>query len=226
MHLSAAVPCAFVVAYAVGSIPFGLITARLVAGIDIRKAGSGNIGATNVGRLLGVRYFVLVLVLDCLKGALPTLLLPCFLLPPHSGAALHLAVMSGVAAILGHMFPCWLGFRGGKGVATALGVVLILAPQASAVATIVFAIGFAIARIVSLSSIGAACAFCVFEIAWLLPKPFGPETWSLAAFSIAVPLLIVVRHRSNLGRLFRGEEPRFQFGRKRAATDDSSPPAA
>jgi len=211
----------FIAAYAIGSLPFGLITARLAAGIDIRQHGSGNIGATNVARVLGAKYGILVLVLDCLKGALPTFFLPRLVLAPDAGDQMHFAVLSGIAAILGHMFPCWLGFRGGKGVATALGVVLVLAPQASGAATIVFAICFALSRIVSLSSILAALSFCAVQFWRLMPEPFSHATWSLALFSIGVPLLIIVRHRANVGRLLRGQEPKFQFGKKKSPTDDS-----
>src|SRR5580658_4443801 len=117
----------FVAAYLVGSLPFGLLIGRYVAGVDIRKSGSGNIGATNVARVLGRRLGLIVLILDCVKGALPTLLLPLWL-ADSDPAKLHIAVLSGTATILGHMFPCWLRFKGGKGVATALGVALALAP--------------------------------------------------------------------------------------------------
>ncbi len=123
MTVFAALGVAFVAAYLVGSLPFGLLIGRYVAGVDIRQAGSGNIGATNVARVLGKRLGLIVLILDCLKGALPTAILPG-LLSDSAGFRLHLAVVSGTAAILGHMFPCWLKFRGGKGVATALGVAL------------------------------------------------------------------------------------------------------
>src|SRR5580698_6384681 len=98
---------AFMIAYLVGSLPFGLIVARLVGGIDIRKQGSGNIGATNVARVLGAKYGAAVLALDCVKGAAPTALLPTLLLASDAHQHLHLEVLSGVAAILGHMFPCW-----------------------------------------------------------------------------------------------------------------------
>jgi glycerol-3-phosphate acyltransferase PlsY len=206
---------AFLIAYLVGSIPFGVVLARLAGGVDIRKVGSGNIGATNVARVLGAKFGLMVLVLDCLKGALPTALLPVLLAPSSGEGSVHLAVVSGVAAIVGHMFPCWIGFRGGKGVATALGVAIVLAPIATGVAFLVFAGCFAIWRIVSVSSIAAACAFCAAELCRLLPAPFDEAHWSVAVFSVIVPLLIVVRHRSNLGRIWRREEPRFQFGGKK-----------
>lgn len=214
MSLELAALAAFVLAYLVGSLPFGLIVARMFGGLDIRQHGSGNIGATNVARVLGPKYGVLVLALDCVKGAAPTGLLPSLLLASNPSQHLHLAVLSGVGAILGHMFPCWIGFRGGKGVATALGVALVLAPLPSGVALAVFALCFAATRIVSLSSIVGAFAFCALELWTLRPAPFSESTWSLAAFSSVVPILIVVRHRTNLARLLRGTEPRFRFGGK------------
>jgi acyl phosphate:glycerol-3-phosphate acyltransferase len=215
MSFELAALVAFLLAYFAGSLPFGLIVARLFGGIDIRKEGSGNIGATNVARVLGAKYGALVLALDCVKGAVPTALLPVLLLSSDSPQRVHLAVLSGVAAILGHMFPCWLGFRGGKGVATALGVALVLAPLASAVALCVFVCSMAVTRIVSLSSMIGSCAYCGFEMWELSPKPFGETTWSLALFSTVVPILIIVRHRANVARLIRGTEPKFRFGRKK-----------
>ena len=198
-------------AYLVGSIPFGYLTARVVRGIDIRQHGSGNIGATNVGRVLGSRWGIVVLMLDLLKGLLPVWLLPAWSIQP-TAEQMHWNVAVGVATIVGHMLPCWLGFRGGKGVATALGVVLFLAPWASLISAGSFAITFAMWRIVSLSSIIAVLAFAAAELTLLWPNPFSGSKWSLTAFSLAVPLLIIIRHRSNIGRLLRGEEPRFRSG--------------
>jgi glycerol-3-phosphate acyltransferase PlsY len=219
MSFGLAAIAAFLLAYLAGSLPFGLIVARLFGGVDIRKEGSGNIGATNVARVLGAKYGALVLALDCVKGAAPTGLLPLLLLSPDSPQGVHLAVLSGVAAILGHMFPCWLGFRGGKGVATALGVALVLAPLASAVALGVFVCSMAVTRIVSLSSMIGACLFCGVEMWRLSPTPFGETTWSLALFSTVVPILIIVRHRTNVVRLIRGTEPKFRFGGKKDKSD-------
>jgi acyl phosphate:glycerol-3-phosphate acyltransferase len=197
-------------AYLMGSLPFGYLTGRLVGKIDIRQHGSGNIGATNVGRVLGRKWGVLVLVLDLLKGLVPVAGLANLLLAAASSNRVHWQVAAGIATILGHMFPCWLGFRGGKGVATALGVVAWLAPWASVVAAAVFGLSLALWRIVSLASILAALSFAVCQLVLLWPALFTPGHWSVTTFSLLVPALIVVRHRSNIGRLWRGEEPEFR----------------
>ena len=209
-------------AYLAGSLPFGLIIARLVHGIDIRQQGSGNIGATNVSRVLGTKWGAVCFVLDALKGALPVWLLPQWVFAAGDTTRTHWSVAAGLMAILGHMFPCWLSFRGGKGVATALGVVVILAAWQSTATTFgVFAVCVAATRIVSLSSIVSAVAFAVSQMIILRPQPFGTDAWSLATFSLAVPILIIVRHRSNIVRLLRGEEHRFEFGRKQSNPDEN-----
>lgn len=206
--------------YLAGSIPFGLLVAKLVTGTDIRKVGSGNIGATNVARTLGAKWGISVLVLDALKGLLPVLLIPPLFVSTNSPDFDHVRVLSGVATILGHMFPVWLGFRGGKGVATSLGVILVLGPWSTLIAVAAFILIFLISRIVALSSIVAATAFGIAQLVQMGAIAFTREKWSLAAFSIAVPLLIIVRHWSNLGRIMRGEEKKFQFGsRKKAETN-------
>lgn len=199
-------------AYLVGSIPFGLLIAKRVAGVDLRAVGSGNIGATNATRVLGKKWGVIVLLLDALKGLLPTLLLPrLFALDPAEAA--NDAVLAGVCAIVGHSYPVWLKFRGGKGVATSLGVVLILAPWGTLAAAALFAAVFAATRIVSLGSLTAAAGFAVFQWFWLQPEPWSAQKWSLTAFSLGVPALIIMRHRSNVWRLLRGEEKSLQTDR-------------
>lgn len=204
-------------AYLVGSIPFGYLCGRLVKGIDIREHGSGNIGATNVGRVLGGRWGIVVLVLDCLKGLIPTGLLAPLIISRESPGYLHWQVAAAIATILGHMFPCWLGFRGGKGVATALGVVICLGGWSAAGAAAAFAIVFGISRIISLSSILASLTFGVLQMYFLRPDPFDAEHWSLAAFSLLAPALIVFRHRSNIVRLLQGKEERYRLARSESA---------
>lgn len=204
--------------YLAGSIPFGFMIARWVKGIDLRQHGSGNIGATNVGRVLGKKWGLICLVLDALKGLLPVAFFPLWICGASSS---DLAVISGVATIVGHMFPCWLGFRGGKGVATSLGVAGMLSPWGLLFAALMFITTFATFRIVSLSSIVAAICFGAFYL-----TPFSPHSLSLGLFSAAVPLLIVIQHRSNLKRLLRGEEPRFgsiKTENRRPSSDDVPP---
>lgn len=210
-----------VLAYLIGSLPFGYMMARWVAGLDIRREGSGNIGATNIARVLGAKWGAAVLVLDCLKGLLPVLLLPVLVLEADSPALRHARVAAAIGAILGHMFPAWLGFRGGKGVATSLGVVLVLAPWATLAAFCTFAAVVLATRIISLGSMTAAIAFAGYELWLLSPQPFAAETWSLAAMSLLVPVLILVRHRSNIVRLLQGREPRFG----KAGRDESGTPS-
>lgn len=203
--------------YLIGALPFGLWIARWFGGIDIRTKGSGNIGATNVGRVMGFRWFLVVFLLDGLKGLLPTLLgvavsTQGFQQPGGTG----LPVLAGVAAIVGHMFPCWLKFRGGKGVATALGVVIVLAPWASLAAAGTFLLTFLLWRTVSISSIAGSLIFAVLQMFLLKPTPWATGVWPLGLFSLLVPLLIVYRHRSNIRRLLRGEEYAFLKEQKAA----------
>jgi glycerol-3-phosphate acyltransferase PlsY len=193
------------IAYLVGSIPFGLLVCHWIAGVDLRTVGSGNIGATNATRVVGKVWGAVVLLLDALKGLLPTLLLPRVFDAPAELSG-HYSVLAGACAILGHSFPIWLGFRGGKGVATSLGAIVILAPWGTVVAAALFAVVFAATRIVSASSLTAAIGFAGFQWFWLQPEPWSTTRWSLTLFSLAAPLLIVVRHRSNIVRLLRGEE--------------------
>lgn len=199
---------AIILAYLTGSIPFGFLLARTVKGIDIRQHGSGNIGATNVGRVLGAKWGIIALLLDLVKALLPAWLFP-LLLPTGSAWAPHLPVACGVAAIIGHMYPCYLYLRGGKGVASALGVVAFLSPLCTAAAFGTFLISFAIWRIVSLSSILASVVFAIGHVWFFRDRLWTADGWSLTLFSIAIPALIIVRHRSNIQRLLRGEEPRF-----------------
>ncbi len=207
-----------VVSYFVGSIPFGLLCTRWIKGVDLRTFGSGNIGATNASRVLGKKWGTIVLLLDVCKGLLPTLLL-WRVCGAELGAS-HARVLAGTCAILGHVFPVWLGFRGGKGVATALGVASVLAPWATLATAVAFALVFATTRIVSLGSVLGAAVFAGMQ-AWLLsPDWLSSVRWSLTAFSAIIPTLIIVWHRSNLQRLLRGQEHGLS-----AAPSEPLPPA-
>ncbi|MEZ6059810.1 MAG: glycerol-3-phosphate 1-O-acyltransferase PlsY [Planctomycetaceae bacterium] len=202
------IPLFCLVAFLVGGIPFGYLAGRALLKDDIRKHGSGNIGATNVGRVIGWKWGGLVLVLDALKGMLPTWLamkVASEQLP--ESLRLHAAVATGICAIIGHMYPVYLKLRGGKGVATALGVVLVLAPKAVGVAFVVFLAVTGLTRKVALASMAAAVTFGIVQL-WLMgTTATEPQFSSMTAFSVLVPLLIIWRHRSNIMRMLSGTEP-------------------
>lgn len=206
-------PVVFVLISAVGSfliggIPFGYLVGKHVLHDDIRNYGSGNIGATNVGRVLGWNWGGLVLLLDALKGLVPTgltLLLAERSLP--ESWTLHATVAAGMTSILGHMYPVYLSLRGGKGVATALGVVLVVAPQSMLFALVFFGIVVASTRQVALASMTAALAFGISYLILAGNDAWDLRSGSLTAFAIGVPALIVWRHRSNISRLIAGTEP-------------------
>jgi glycerol-3-phosphate acyltransferase PlsY len=183
--------------YLAGSIPFGVLLTRWLRGVDVRKGGSGNIGATNVTRVAGKKIGAVVLLLDALKGALPVGL-ALWLLPAQARA--HAFV--GLAAVLGHVYPVWLKLRGGKGVATALGVLLVLVPMAALAGATVYALVVAAWRVSSLGSLSAGLS--AVGVAALTAE--APEYALLTAFFF---LFMVWTHRSNIGRLLRRSERRF-----------------
>jgi acyl phosphate:glycerol-3-phosphate acyltransferase len=199
---------AAIVGYLLGSCPNGLIVSKS-HGIDVRNFGSGNIGATNVLRVLGRKWGYLVFALDSLKGLLSVLFaywISRRLLLDHASETLA-AIIAGVACILGHSFPVWLRFKGGKGVATSAGVLLGLMPWAVVSVFIVWLLLFKTTRYVSLASIGAAVALPVLVMAYL---HFRPEAeMSLLIFSLVIAAVVVWRHRSNIRRLLQGKEQRF-----------------
>ncbi|QDT66830.1 glycerol-3-phosphate 1-O-acyltransferase PlsY [Calycomorphotria hydatis] len=220
MPLPVALLIAAVVAYLVGSLTFGLWIARAVKGIDIREHGSGNIGATNVGRVLGAKWGIICLVLDALKGLLPTLLLPRLLISDPEMLQ-HATVLCGLAAIVGHIFPVWLKFHGGKGVATAAGVAGVISWPSLLAGAIVFGLTFGITRIVSLASMLAAVTYAVTTFV-VLAAPFSAANWSMTAFSLAVAVLIIARHRSNISRLLSGNEAKLTDPAGPIATEPDS----
>jgi glycerol-3-phosphate acyltransferase PlsY len=195
------------VAYLLGSIPFGLILVRVVRGEDVRLSGSGNIGATNVARTGGAKLGVATLVLDALKGYAGVAFAIAISHREASIDAGLAAALAALCAILGHVFPVWLKFRGGKGVATAVGAFLGLAPRAVLVVLAIFLIIVAISRYVSLGSIIASAAFPV--LAYFLYR--GTSTIADLLVMFAASLLIILKHKANIRRLLNGTENRLQF---------------
>lgn len=194
---------ALVVAYLLGAMPFALIAGKL-HGVDLRKVGSGNLGATNVFRTLGRTAGVTVMVLDIAKGTAAVLIAEAITNNPWPLAA-------GALAILGHVFPVWTGFRGGKGVATGAGALIGLVPVASAVMLVIWLVLVLTTRYVSVASIVAALAAA--PLAWAFGAP-----WSYVGFVAVAALFVVWKHRENIVRLTRGEEHRIHFGRGGAAS--------
>ena len=195
--------------YLIGSIPFGVVVVKLCRGEDIRKQGSGNIGASNVWRTYGRWLGVPVALLDVAKGFVPALI----------GVKLGgewVGVLAGSAAMLGHARPIWLGFsKGGKMVATAGGVVLALAPLAAGICLVVWVVTFVLFRYASLASLVTAVALPVSCL--LLGEP-----WATVIFATAASLAVIALHRQNIGRLLHGTESRFTRGKKSSSSASSS----
>ncbi|MBN2332061.1 MAG: glycerol-3-phosphate 1-O-acyltransferase PlsY [Deltaproteobacteria bacterium] len=183
--------------YLVGSIPTGIIVSNLLGAADPRRQGSGNIGATNIARLSGKKAGIITLAGDALKGALPVL--AGLMLAPQTPL---LAALAGLAAFIGHLYPLFLGFKGGKGVATALGIFLVLAPLAVAVELTLFLLVMVTVRVVSAASLLASLTMpvCICLLGY-------PATSVLVALIISC--LITYRHQENIKRLILGQEPKF-----------------
>jgi len=193
-----------VAAYLLGSIPFGVILARLFGGTDVRKAGSGNIGATNVARVVGPLAGILTLALDAAKGAAAV-----FLAGKLSNHSATWMVIAALAALAGHCFPVWLKFKGGKGVATAAGMFIVLSPLACAAALVLFVLVVIFWRYVSLGSISAAAAMPL--LMYFLWAPHHAPPLAITVGTLAVAILIIFKHRANLRRLLAGTEPKFSL---------------
>jgi len=194
--------------YLVGSIPFGYLAGRIV-GIDIRQAGSGNIGATNVVRVLGKGYGYPVFALDVLKGfgAVKISMLMASGRPPEWNSPEIFGILAAISSVLGHLYPPWLKFKGGKGVATSAGALLALTPIATVIGVAIWIIVFWVTRYVSLASIIAAV---VLPIVILVFNSQDQNKGKPLFYSSAcVAGVVIWRHRSNLSRLIRGTEPRF-----------------
>lgn len=199
---------AVAIGYLAGSLPWGLWLGQWFKGVDVRTLGSRNLGATNVYRELGPALGVPVLVLDIAKGAIPTWLVPALpLAMGFPGGEEWCRLTVGLAAVLGHVFTMFAGFKGGKGVATTVGVLLALSPPAFGVFVAVFVGTVAVTRWISLGSILGSIAFAT-TLALVSPTGVHSPTFG---FGVAIALLVILRHRDNIGRLLRGEERRFSL---------------
>lgn len=197
-----------VLGYLLGSIPFGYLLVWMTGGGDIRFQGSGNIGATNVARTSGWPVGIATLVLDAAKGFLAVWLTAHF-----SEGNIRFMMFAGLAAILGHIFPVWLKFEGGKGVATALGVFLAICWPALAAAVLLFLLVALFWRYVSLASISAAAALPLLVYSLYAPGHAPPTAVSVSTLLAAV--MVIFKHRDNIERLLAGTEPRFEMGRRK-----------
>jgi glycerol-3-phosphate acyltransferase PlsY len=190
------------IAYLLGSVPTAVMVSRRFFNIDIREYGSGNAGATNVYRVMGSKWGTLVMIADMLKGVLAVqlaLLLPDY--EPEGMAFQNLQTLLGLAAVIGHIFPIWADFRGGKGVATIFGMVLGISPLTAVGCVTVFSLVLFLTRFVSLSSILASISFPIFILV-----VFNVDNTLYRVFAITVALLVLLTHQKNIGRLLKGKE--------------------
>lgn len=199
-------------AYLMGSIPFGLLVG-FMRGVDVRKVGSCNIGATNVLRTVGKPWGILAFALDFGKGVAGALAAPCLARAIFGGgcgvSSETLRLVGGLAAVVGHTWPVWLGFRGGKGVATSFGMLLAVVPVQVGIAFAAWVVVLLVSRYVSLASI---CAATVLPVAvWLMKFDAAAGNWALPAAITVLGALVVLRHRANIVRLANGTENRFRF---------------
>lgn len=191
-----------IVGYFLGSIPFGYLIVKLTRGVDVRASGSGNVGATNVSRVAGMTAGVVTLALDAGKGYLAVWLAERWM---HGSVRWMMA--TALAAVLGHMFSLWLRFRGGKGVATAMGVFLPISREAVAASALLWLVVVAFWKYASLGSIVAAAAFPI--LLYLLYSPGHAPTFAVSAGSTLIAILLIFKHRQNIGRLLAGTESRL-----------------
>ena len=199
------------ISYLMGSIPTSIIAGKLLKGIDIRKEGSGNAGATNVFRVLGWKAGLVVLLIDMLKGWIPTVYVSQLGMDSGLGwHAINYQIVAGISAMFGHIWTIFASFKGGKGVGTGAGMIIGLAPVPVLVCIIVFIVTVWLTRFVSLGSILASITFMavVFVQKFALNQPVPIE---LLIFSVFIPVLIIFTHRANVQRLLKGEENKIQF---------------
>ncbi len=210
---------AILIGYLIGSIPFGFLIAGVFGVPDIRKVGSGNIGATNVWRVAGRFPGILVMIGDVGKGV-AAVSAAAIILPP-TDLTEYFKLASGLAAIVGHIFPLFLHFRGGKGVNTALGVMFTLLPVESIIAFVIFVVVVTISRYISLGSILASFSFfLVVLLEWVLNLDYVHPIYIPVSFLLAA--LIITTHRANIKRLLNGSESRFQLHPKIAAREEKN----
>lgn len=201
---------ALVLAYLLGSIPSAVWIGKALYGIDVREYGSGNAGATNTFRVLGKKAGIPVLLIDAIKGFAAVNLVHLFTYEPISEAAfVNFKLALGIAAVIGHIFPVFAGFRGGKGIATLLGLMLAVHYQGALIALSIFVLVFAITRFVSLGSMTAALSF-----PFIIVLIFQTTVPSLIVFSMFVAILVLITHQKNIERLFRREESKANISLK------------
>jgi glycerol-3-phosphate acyltransferase PlsY len=199
-----------ILSYLLGSIPFSIIAGKLLKSIDVREYGSGNAGATNTFRVLGKKAGILVLLLDVLKGYLAVNLVWYTSYVPFTEIYINLQLTFGIAAVLGHVFPVYVGFRGGKGVATLLGFMLAVFPEAALISIVVFVLTLLFSKYVSLSSIFAGLFF-PFGV-YYLSETLVP---TMMIFAVFVPILLIATHQRNIERLVRGDENKVSLKKKK-----------
>ena len=199
-----------VIAYILGSIPNALWIGKVFKGIDVREHGSKNTGSTNAARVLGAKLGILTLILDISKGAIPVALsffMKAYLLENMTGISSLDPIMVGIFAIIGHSFSLFMKFKGGKAVATTVGVFTVLVPKALLLAAVVFFVIFAVTRYVSVSSITAAISLPIFIFFFYWDVPY-------TIFGGIIAILIIVKHKSNIQRLLNGTESKFTINKK------------
>ena len=204
-----------VLAYMIGSIPTSIWVSKIKFGIDIRNYGSGNAGATNTYRVLGAKWGTFVMIIDVLKGVIATslwVLIPFY----HTNelARTNFMIALGLISVLGHVFPLWAGFRGGKGVATLLGMALAIQPPVAGLCVLVFLISLFLTRFVSLSSMLSGLAFMVFIL-----FIYHERETSYRVFAVVVAFLVIFTHQKNIGRLIKGTENKVPLFKKKSPTE-------
>ena len=195
---------AAVVSYLLGSIPTSVWVGKLFYGIDVREQGSGNAGTTNTFRVLGIKAAIPVFIIDVLKAYIAAKLVVFFPCLPHTPMYVNLQLLFGICAVVGHIFPIYVGFKGGKGVASLLGVTLAISPVSALLALAVFVIVLLITHYVSLGSMLAGCSYPLFV--FFVEKT---DVFSLQIFSVIFAVLLLVTHRKNIARLRNGEEKKM-----------------